>query len=54
MTEQPPGGYPRLRRPQGGGYPPPPGGQPAQPSNYLAWSILSTLFCCLRSASSRS
>ncbi len=47
MTEQPPGGYPPPPPPQGGGYPPPPGGQPAQPSNYLAWSILSTLFCCL-------
>ena len=54
MTEQPPGGYPPPPPPQGGGYPPPPGGQPAQPSNHLAWSILSTLFCCLRSASSRS
>lgn len=46
MTEQPPGAYPPPPPPQGGGFPPP-GGQPAQPSNYLAWSILSTLFCCL-------
>ncbi len=46
MTEQPPGAYPPPPPPQGGGFPPP-GGQPTQPSNYLAWSILSTLFCCL-------
>lgn len=37
-------------------YPPPPppnpmqppmGGMPAKPSNYLVWSIITTIFCCL-------
>jgi hypothetical protein len=44
MTEQPP---------PPPGYPPPPPGYPPQqppgqaPNNYLVWSILVTLFCCL-------
>jgi hypothetical protein len=43
MTAQPPPpGYP----PQPPGYPPqPPAGQ--APNNYLVWSILVTLFCCI-------
>lgn len=59
---QPPGGgYPPVGG-GGGGYPPddggggyPPGGAPGwnqqpvgpKPDNYLVWSILTTLFCCL-------
>src|SRR6201987_1236155 len=44
MTEQPP--------PPPGSPPPPPGSPPQQPAgqapnNYLVWSILVTLFCCL-------
>src|ERR1700751_1928835 len=44
MTEQPP--------PPPGSPPPPPGNPPQQPAgqapnNYLVWSILVTLFCCL-------
>ncbi|MGO8848484.1 CD225/dispanin family protein, partial [Mycobacterium sp.] len=42
MTEPPlpPSGYPPA------GYPPPqPAGQ--APSNYLVWSILVTIFCCI-------
>lgn len=35
MTQPPPPGYPQQ----------PPAGQ--QPDNYLVWSILATLFCCL-------
>jgi TRAP-type C4-dicarboxylate transport system permease large subunit len=45
MTEPPPPppGYPPPPPP---GYPPqPPAGQ--APNNYLVWSILVTLFCCL-------
>ncbi|MEB3984082.1 CD225/dispanin family protein [Mycobacterium sp. 663a-19] len=40
MTQQPP-------PPPPPGYPPqqPPGGQ--APDNYLVWSILATIFCCL-------
>ncbi len=29
------------------GYPQPMGMPPAKPNNYLVWSILTTLFCCL-------
>ena len=36
MTQPPPPGYPPQQ---------PPAGQ--QPDNYLVWSILVTLFCCL-------
>ena len=36
MTQPPPPGYPPQQ---------PPAGQ--QPDNYLVWSILATLFCCL-------
>lgn len=36
MTQQPPPGYPPQQ---------PPAGQ--APDNYLVWSILVTLFCCL-------
>jgi predicted secreted protein len=45
MTQPPPPpGYPPQPPPPG--YPPqPPGGQ--SPNNYLVWSILATLFCCL-------
>lgn len=56
LPPSPGGGYPPP--PPGGGYPPPPtGGYPApgggygapgpEPQNYLVWSILTTLFCCL-------
>src|ERR1700744_2198318 len=45
MTQPPPPpGYPPQPPPPG--YPPqPPGGQ--SPNNYLVWSILATIFCCL-------
>lgn len=59
----PPGGTPPPPPPPPGkGYPPPPppppgpgapyqyqygGGSTAAPDNYLVWSILATLFCCL-------
>jgi predicted secreted protein len=44
MTQPPPPGYPG--NPGYPGYPSQP--PPAQaPSNYLVWSILVTLFCCL-------
>jgi hypothetical protein len=50
---QPPPGVPPGQPPGGGGYPPPgapgwnqqPGGP--KPDNYLVWSILTTIFCCL-------
>jgi predicted secreted protein len=45
MTQPPPPPPPPGYPPQQPGYPPQqPGGQP---NNYLVWSILATLFCCL-------
>lgn len=35
----PPPGYPAMQ--------PPMGQMPAKPNNYLVWSILATIFCCL-------
>ena len=47
MTQQPPGNYPPPPPPPGGYYPPQGMAPGPQPNTYLAFAILTTLFCCL-------